>query len=101
MSYIIESLVKDCEDKDYGELLKYLTDESNSVAVTILNLKRHHNLSEYQLREYQNYVKGFLFFLNTGSIPVTISKTKFNVFKPIISQLVADGMNASALSIFE
>lgn len=101
MFYTIQDLINNCDGKNYLELLKYLDSECKSIEVTISNLKRHHNISEYKLREYQNYAKGFLFFLNTGSIPMSISKNDFKVFKPIVEQLVADGMNASALDNFQ
>ena len=102
MDYTIENLLIECKNKNYLELLDYLSKESSRVDLAISTLRNHHNLSEYQLREYQNYNKGFLFFLNTGSIPATIEKEDFKIFLPIINRLVEEGSQSkNALQMFE
>lgn len=98
MELTIYELILKCKNKNHIELLEFLDLESINKEGQMLKSKDYSQ--KEKLKSYINYVKGFLFFLNTGEIPYSIEKSDFNLLKPIIIELVKNGMNKSALEKF-
>lgn len=102
MSYTIESLLENCKEKNYLQLLDYLSQNLQYSDKALSNIKRMGNVSADQIRKYKSYSEALLFFLNTGKKPASFDLYDFKIFKPIVSRLVDEGsQSASALEIFQ
>lgn len=101
MSYTIQSLLENCKEKRYEELIPYLSQNLVYSDNALSNIKRMGNISADQIRQYKSYSEALLFFLNQGKIPGGFERESFKIFKPIISRLVDEGSQfSSALEIF-
>ena len=89
MEFTLDYLLKKCNNKEYIELLEFLGSECKNIETSML--KSNDKVYKEELKSYLNYVKGFLFFLNTGGVPYSIEKSDFALFKPIILHLVELG----------
>ena len=101
MSYTIESIVENCKGKNIFQMIDYLNKNISFCNNALLNMKRMGNISEYQIKENREYSEALLLYLTNSIIPSGFSIQKFKVFKPLISQLVDDGMSSYFLGIFD
>lgn len=100
MSYTIESLLENCKEKNYLQILDYLNKNISFCNNALLNMKSMRNISEYQIRQSKEYSEALRLYLTDAKIPYSFSRENFKVFKPVISQLVSDGMNKALLEVF-
>ena len=101
MSYTIESIVENCKGKNLLEMIDYLNKNISFCNRALLNMKNMRNISEHEIRQNKEYSEALRLYLTDSKIPYSFSRENFKVFKPIISQLVDDGMNQSFLEVFQ
>lgn len=102
MKYEINNLVLKYQDKDWIDIVVSLTQECKNLEILHDNIKRHKDISEYDLLKYKKYAIDFLYFLNTGGTPAGIGIDGLKMFLPIINNLVEKGqMTSDVLKRFQ
>ena len=99
MRYDIGSLIKKYKNQDLGYIVVELNKEAERMDA-IRNVPKHVNdvnSSEYEFRKYRDFISGFMFFLNTGIKPHGLPDSDFQLFKPIITNLVDKKCFTSAM----
>jgi len=100
MKYDLNDFILKYQDADFLTLIEEVTREVKYLDARYLRLKR--NEYDDALTYYREYVGDFLFYLNTGVVPVGIKITGLHKFLPIIENLVSKGQfRPEALNIFK
>ncbi len=91
MTFDINNFIHKYKDKNFIEIRTDLTEEVKYLDNLLRNIKKHKDISEYQLQEYRKYAGDFLFFLNTGGTPAGIGIEGLKKLLPIITNLLDKG----------
>ena len=96
----IDKLLADCLKKSLIDLIEFLTKKVDTIDTIHRNMGKR-DPEEYRLIKYKQTVGELLFFLNTGVKPSALTDNEFQLYRPIIQNLVNMGnLSEDALKYF-
>jgi len=96
--YAIENIVTELSGLDFIDVLVKIKEEVKGLELIKIDRK---NADYYSYSNYKKYCGDFLYFLNTGSVPVGIGIDGLRLFLPVIKSLASKGqLKKEALDLF-